>query len=197
MKRLLLITLTAFAISARAGIDLTPSPSEYTAEGITFRQLSFKDGKRRIVYELPRLWDYHGGGNSLQLAPPKAESADASIQIAELPKPQPLDDNLCAAFKEQSLRSAPPGAQNATVISEEINPVRLERGDVYGVTISYNALGQTFCRNTLYVNLPDAQLTFRLTARKADFEALQRAFRSSILSWHWVDNDPAAALVKK
>jgi hypothetical protein len=196
MNRLLLIMLVTFAISARGGIDLTPSASEYTAEGLTFRQLSFKDGKRRVVYELPRQWGYQGGGTSLQLSPPTSVRADASIQVADIAKPQPFDETLFAALKEQSLRAAPPGAQNPTVINEEVNPVRLERGDVYGVTISYQALGETFLRSTLYVNLSDAQLTFRLTARKSDFERLQRTFRSSILSWHWVDANPQSTVVQ-
>ena len=185
--------LVTFAISARGGIDLTPSASEYTAQGVTFRQLSFKDGKRLVVYELPRQWGYQGGGTSLQLSPPSPLRADASIQVADIAKPQPFDETLFAALKEQSLRSVPPGAQNPTLVNEELNPIRLERGDVYGVTISHQALGETFLRSTLYVNLSDAQLTFRLTARKADFEKLQRAFRSSILSWHWVEPAPSAA----
>src|SRR4051812_5413717 len=187
MNRLLLITLIAFAASARGEIDLTPSSSEYTAEGINFRQLSFKDGKRRIVYELPRQWSYRGSGTSLQLIPPNSARADASIQVADIPKPQAFDEKLFTALREQSLRAAPPGAQNVILLNEEFNPVRLERGDIYCVTISYQALGETFLRSTLYVNLSDAQLTFRLTARKADFEPLERAFRSSILSWHWVE----------
>jgi hypothetical protein len=178
-------------------MDLTPSASEYTAEGMTFKQLSFKDGKRRIVYELPRLWTYRGDRASLQLMPPNSARADACIQVADVAKPQAFDEKLFAALREQSLRAAPPGAMNVTLVNEESNPVRLERGDVYAVTISYQTLGETFVRSMLYVNLPDAQLTFRLTARKADFESLQRAFRSSILSWHWAEPNPSATVVQK
>jgi hypothetical protein len=197
MKRLLLVILVAFAVSARAGIDLTPTPSEYTAEGITFKQLSFKDGKWRVSYEPPRLWSYRGDGTSLQLSPPNSARADASIQVADLVKPQAFDEKLFSVLKEQSFRAVPPGAQNITLLNEELNPVRLERGDVYAVTISYQALGETFLRSAIYVNLPDTQLTFRLTARKADFEPLQRAFRSSILSWHWVENDSVTKVARK
>ena len=197
MSRLLLIMLLTFAVSARGGIDLTPSPSEYTAEGITFKQLSFKDGKRRVVYELPRQWSYRADGTSLHLLPPNSTGADASIQVAGVPKPQPFDETLFASLREQSLRAAPSGAHNVTVLSEELNPVRLERGDVYAVTISYQALGETFVRSAFYVNLPDAQLTFRLTTRKTDFDSLQRAFRSSILSWHWVENNSATEVAQK
>jgi hypothetical protein len=191
----MLVPSALSALSARAAIDLTPSASEYSAEGMTFKQLSFKDGKRQVVYELPRLWTYRGDGASLQLVPPNSVRADASIQVADVPKPQAFDEKLFTALREQSLRSAPPGAMNVTLVSEELNPVRLERGDVYAVTISYQTLGETIVRSMLYVNLSDAQLTFRLTARKADFEPLQRAFRSSILSWHWVD--PPTTVVQK
>jgi hypothetical protein len=197
MNKLLPIVLAACAISARGAIDLTPTASEYTAEGVTFRQLSFKDGKRRVVYELPRQWSYRVDGTSLQLAPQNSVRADASIEVADLPKPQAFDEKLFGALREQSLRAAPTRAQNVTLLNEEFNPVRLERGDVYAVTISYQALGETFVRSMLYVNLPDAQLTFRLTARKADFEPLQRAFRSSILSWHWVEPNPPPTVVQK
>jgi hypothetical protein len=189
--------LSAGAISARGAIDLTPTTSEYTAEGVTFKQLSFKDGKRRILYELPSQWSYRGDATGLQLVPQNSTGADASIQVAAIPRPQAFEEKLFAALRDQSLRAAPPGAQNVTLLNEEFNPVRLERGDAYCVTISYQALGETFLRSTLSVNLPDAQLTFRLTARKADFEVLQRTFRSSILSWHWVEPDPARTVVQK
>jgi hypothetical protein len=189
--------LVAFAFSAHAGIDLTPSASEYTAEGVTFKQLSFKDGERRVVYELPHLWTFRGDGASLQLVPPNSVRADASVQVADIAKPQAFDEKAIAALKEQSLRGAPPGALNVTLLNEELNPVRLQRGDVYAITISYQTLGETFVRSVLYVNLSDEQLTFRLTARKADFEPLQRAFRSSILSWHWVEPSAATTVVQK
>ena len=197
MRKLLLLSVVAFSIRATAAVDLTPTPSEYTAEGMTFRQLSFKDGKRRVVYELPRQWSYRGDGTSLQLVPQNSVRAEASIQVADIPKPQAFDEKLFAALREQSLRAAPPAAQNVTLLNEEFNPVRLERGDTYCVTTSYQALGETFLRSTLYVILSDAQLTFRLTARKPDFEQLERTFRTSILSWHWVEPDPAATVLKK
>jgi hypothetical protein len=40
------------------------------------------------------------------------------------------------------------------------------------------------------------QLSFRLTARRADFETIQKQFRSSIFSWHWVDRSAAARLAQ-
>ena len=50
-------TVAAFIVSAmsaaNAGIDLTPSPSEYVAEGMKHQQLTFVQDKQRIEYELP------------------------------------------------------------------------------------------------------------------------------------------------
>lgn len=187
----------AVSLSARGGIDFTPTVTEYTAEGISFRQLSFRDGKRRVVYEPPRGWSYRGGGNDLQLVPPAATRADASIQVADLNAPQPFDEKLIAGLREQCLRNVPAGSQSVKVVAEEQNPVRIGRGDSYAITVSYQALGEIFLRSVLLVNLTDAQLTFRFTARKADFDQLQRTFRSSIFSWHWVEPSSTAAVVQK
>jgi len=189
------LLLLLFATASAYAIDLTPTVSEYVAEGITFRQLNFKDGKRQVIYEPPRQWSCHGSGSSLQLTPPKVDRADASIQAVEVKAPEKLDDKTIADLKAQFMRTLPPGGQTANIVSEEMNPVNLENGSSYALAASYQALGETFVRSIVFVNLPETQLTFRLTARKADFEPLQRMFRSSILSWHWVEPTAAAATV--
>jgi len=181
------LLLIAKASLAAMDLDLTPTMSEYVAEGITFRQLTFKDGKRNVVYEPPRQWTCRGSGNSLQLTPAKTDRADAVIQAVDLKAPHALDNNAIDALREQFLKSLPPGSQGVVLVSEEQNPVSLENGASYAVTVAYQALGETFMRSTVFVNLPETQLSFRLTTRKADFETMQKQFRSSILSWHWIE----------
>jgi hypothetical protein len=190
LLRILLLILVP--IRSASALDLTPTVSEYTAEGITFRQLNFQDGRRKAVYEPPRLWICHGGGTSLQLVPPKVDRADAIIQVVDVTATSTLDEKVVAGLKEQALRSLPPGSQTVTVLSEEQNPVSLEGKPSYGVTLSYSALGETFVRSIVFINLSEMQLSFRITARQADFEAVQRPFRSSIFSWHWVDQSTSA-----
>ena len=56
--------------------------------------------------------------------------------------------------------------------------------------ISYVTLGQTFQRSVIFINTPDTQLVFRLTAPKADFNALDDVFRRSISSWQWTETKP-------
>jgi hypothetical protein len=190
------LLLVLFAATSANALDLTPVVSEYVAEGITFRQLTFKDGKRQVLYEPPRLWACRGSESSLQLTPPKADRAEAVIQAVELNAPQKLDNKAIDALREQFFKSLPPGSQGVTMVSEEQNPVGLENGASYAVTVAYQALGETFMRSVVFVNLPETQLIFRLTARKADFETIQKQFRSSILSWHWVDRPSAATLAQ-
>jgi hypothetical protein len=199
MKRKLVsgLLFVLFVATSAHALDLTPIVSEYVAEGITFRQLTFRDGKRQAVYEPPRQWTCRGSFSGLQLTPAKTDRADAVIEAVELKAPQKLDDKATGALREQVLKSLPPASQGVTLVSEEQNPVSLENGASYAVTVAYQALGETFLRSVVFVNLPEMQLSFRLTARKADFDAVQRQFRSSICSWHWVEPTSAKSLAQK
>ena len=182
--------------SAYSGIDLTPTVNEYAANGYKFQQLIFKDEKRRIEYEPPRGWNFEGGANQLQLKP-KNNFAEAAITVTPLSKPQPLDENTSTALREQFIASLPVGSQFAKVEEEVTNSVLLNGNESSEITVSYQSTGEKFLRSALFVNLKDAQLMFRLTARKDDFQALHRDFKSSIFSWHWTEPDQAPAHVSK
>jgi hypothetical protein len=185
-KILLVLGLALLASTVNAGVDLAPTPAEYTAEGITIKQLMFRDDERRVSYELPHGWNYRSEGARLVLTPgAKFERAEAVIQASRLEVPQPLDDKAVAAFKQQFLASLPPSSQMIELSSEELNPVRLDGNLSYAITASFQTLGETFVRSTVVINLPDTQLRFQITGRKADFEALNRAFRGSLSTWRW------------
>jgi hypothetical protein len=169
---------------------LPPALTQYTSEGIVFRQLVFQDGPRRITYELPSQWNYRSTEDSVKLVPPGNSNADIAIQTRPLPAPRPLDDKGVAAAREHFLQSLPPAIQALEVLGEELNTVPLRAGANFEMTASYQLLGQTFTRRALYVHLPETQLIFRLAARKNEFESLWRTFRTSILSWQWVEASP-------
>src|SRR5438270_4245769 len=97
---LFLACFTWALATSRAGIELTPTLTESTVEGITLRQLVFKDGKRQVTYELPPQWTYRMSGNSIKLMPPKSATADVVIQAIPLAAPQPFDDKGIAAAHE-------------------------------------------------------------------------------------------------
>ena len=192
-----LISLTASLATAKAAVDLNPALTEYTANGITFKQLVFKDGLKRITYELPPQWTYRALGDSVKLVPANNSTADITIQALPLVSPQPLDDKGIAAAREHFLRGMPPGCQTVKVLNEEQNTIPFKAGANYEITASYQALGETFIRRALYINLADTQLIFRLSARKTEFDSLYRTFRGSILSWQWEEPSAATVAVSK
>jgi hypothetical protein len=191
------VFLLVVVISVRAGVDLTPSVTEYVAEGMKFQQLAFKDDKRRVEYEPPRGWNFDGSPNQLHLKPTGKNFAEASITAAPLAQPQPLDDSTVKVLAQQVIAALPAGSQFAKVEEEIANAVLLAGNASYEVTVSYQTMGEKFFRSELYVNLRDTQLVFRLTARKDDFQALHREFKGSIFSWHWVGSDPEQPEIAK
>jgi len=184
------IFLVVALAGARGAIDLTPTPHETTCEGFTFKELLFKDGKRQILYQLPNKWTYRAGGDGVHLIPPQTGFAEALIQGASLAKPQPFDEKSIEIAKQQFLGSLPPGSHLVGPVKEEQNPVPLGGNPTYEFFVTYQLMGETFLRSTLFTNQADTQLTFRLTARKNEFEALHRTFRASMLTWQWTDQSP-------
>jgi hypothetical protein len=186
LSALLLAVLTSS--TSNAAIDFTAEAGERNLEGITFKQLIFRDKERRITYEQPKGWSYSGDSKGLRLTPPNVAQAHAEIDQAPLPAPQPIDE---AALRDQAMRTIPPGSQRATVVEEERNPLRINRHDTYGVTINYVLHEQEYTANVLFANLEETQLRFRIVARKQEFEKLWRAFRGSLFSLQWAEGAKA------
>jgi hypothetical protein len=181
--------LLATALAARAGIDLTPSASEYVAEGIKYQQLIFQQDKQRVQYDPPRGWSFEGGSRQLRLKPPQKNFAEAVIEAIPLPATQPLDEKVRKTLEQEFIANLPPGSQFVKIEQEMDNPIPLNRNHSFEVTASYQLMGEKFCRSVLFVNLPETRLVFRLTARKDDFDALHRDFAASISSWQWLEPD--------
>jgi hypothetical protein len=177
----------AFAFAAQASINLTPEVSEYTAEGMKFHQLTFHDDKQVIQYEPPQKWTYAGGSAELRLKPPEKNFAEAAIETQTLAKPQALDENVRNALKEKFLASVPAGSQFVKLEQEIESPILLNGSPTLELIVSYQIMGEKFFRSALFAYVRDNQMTFRCSARKADFEQLHQEFRSSLLSWHWIE----------
>jgi hypothetical protein len=188
--------LTAVAAS-NAGLQLTAVANEYVAEGIKHLQLTFRHDKQRVEYEPPQGWTFAGSSNQLRLTPPK-KFAEATITVAELNKPQPIDANSIDLFAQQILSELPVGSQFSKIEEKTTNSVLVGGNESFGVTVSYQAMGEKFVRTVILANVRDAHLVFRLTAKKDDFPALYRDFKGSIMTLQWADepdtspNQPAA-----
>jgi hypothetical protein len=186
----LALLIATVLTTARAAIELPPTPHESTCEGFTHKELHFKDGKRQAVYQLPKGWAFRPREDGVKLVPPDS-FADAVILAGAQPGSQPLDEKGIEEGKQEFLRTLPPGSQLVTIVSEQRNPVLLDNKPSYEVIATYQLMGEHFVRSALFTKSLDTQVTFRLTARKSDFEKLHQAFRISILSWHWVDRPDA------
>jgi len=197
MRLLLSVILAASVATARAAINLTPVPHETTCEGVTFKELLFKDGPRQILYQIPNKWTYRAGAGEVRLAAPEVRDADAVIQAVPSPAGQRLDEKAIAAARNELLSKLPAGSQMITVVSEEPNAVPLNGNPTYQVVVSYQLMGQTFLRSCLFSIVGETQLSFRFTARKSDYEKIYPAFRSSILSWQWLPPASSASVAQK
>jgi len=180
-----LFLATGLVAVARAGIDFTPTGSERVLEGIVFKQVLFHQGGHEIAYEPPRGWTYTGGAAQLKLTPPNVSQAQATMEQSPLAAPQILDEPTAKQLQQAGLASVPSGAQNVALVSEEKNPLRINRQETYEVVIGYNFFGQDYQLSVLYANLPDTQIRFRTVARKADFEKVHREFRASLFTLSW------------
>ncbi|MEO5718272.1 MAG: hypothetical protein ABIR29_06840 [Chthoniobacterales bacterium] len=193
MRFYLSIIFLAFLSGARAGVDFTPTDGQRTLEGIVFKQTIFHQNGGPISYEKPKGWTISGDSQSLKLTPPNLSQARATMEQMPLPAPQPLDEATTAKLRAEALASVPNESLNVILVAEEKNPLRINQQDTYAVTVSYNFYGQDYGLSLLFANLPDTQLRFRVVARKADFEAVNRAFRASLFTLSWEQNQAGAA----
>jgi hypothetical protein len=188
---LLLRSTIAFAFvtiarSAQSGIDFTASTGERMLEGIKFPELYFHENGRKISYEQPRGWTYSADTAHIKLVPPDVRQALGEFTQAPLPKPQNFDDQTMKFLQEKAIASVPSDSQEVTVVSAEKNPLMINQHETFEVIVAYQLYGERYQQSVLFMNLSDTQLTFRLVARKTDFEKLHRAFRGSLCSLQWL-----------
>jgi hypothetical protein len=186
MKSKALFLLAIFACQGHAAVDFTPTQSTREQDGIIFPQLFFKQDGQQISYEQPTGWKYRGDSSRIAFAPPNVAQAEAAIEQALLPAPQNFDDPTVKLLKQQVIDSVPKNSLHIEVASEEKNPLMPNGHETYEVVVTYQISGIEFERSILFLNLPDTQLRFCVTAHKQDFEKIHNAFRASIFSWQWL-----------
>jgi len=186
MDRALILLLSGSLLiaSARADLQLNPKISEYELDGAKFKQLAFSDGSGKdVTYSPPRGWDYAGSANQLTLRPPNKAQAEAAISRIPLPEPVSFDEKTVKKLVEEAVASVPKGSTNVELVSQEKNPVMIERKETLLVTLTYNFYGHTYGRSILFLNRAKDQIRFQLTCRQTDFKDLQNAFLKSQYSW--------------
>jgi len=185
MARPLILVLVGSLLiaSARAGFDLTPKLSEYELDGAKFKQLAFSDGSEIVTYAPPRGWDYSGSPAQLILHPPSKSQAEAKITKVALLQPATFDEETIKKLVQEVMASVPNGSTEIQLVSQEKNPLIIERKETFLVVLSYNFYSGAYSRSILFLNRGNEQIRFQLTSRQADFKELQKAFLGSQYSW--------------
>ena len=185
MVRPLILALAGSVLiaPARAELDLTPKLSEYELDGVKFKQLAFSDGSKTVTYAPPRGWDYSGSATQLTLRPPGKSQAEAKITKVALSQPASFDGETVNKLVQKAIASAPPGTTSIQLVSQEKNPLKIERKETFLVTLSYSSYGNAYNRSILLLNRGTEQIQFQLDCRQADFRELQTVFLDSQHSW--------------
>jgi hypothetical protein len=185
-----ILLLGAQAVPAGNAIQFSASAEEFVGEGIVYHRLHFQDGDRGISYRPPNGWKCALIDNRLRLMPNDKNFAEAQIDSAPLDQPVVFDAAIAASVAQQSLAALPVGNQEAAMVKQDQNTLPLNNNPTLETIISYKLMGETFQRGVIVAITPNNQITFKFSARKADFDALYRAFRASISTWEW---QPAVA----
>jgi len=168
--------------SARAELQLTPSVVQYELDGVKLKQLAFSDSEKQVTYQAPRGWEYSGSATQLTLHPNKPQ-AEATITRIPLPQPGSFGDESLKKLVTEAVASVPKGSENVTVVSQEKNPLLINRKETFLITLAYDFCGTSCSRSILFLNRGNEQIQFQLTCRQADFKELQKAFLGSQYSW--------------
>jgi hypothetical protein len=181
---ILLGVLLILSTSARGELLFTPKLSEYQLDGVKSKQLVFSDGKGKdITYAPPNGWEYSGSPIKLTLRPPNKPQAEGIISKVTLAQPVSFDEETMKRLTEEALAAVPKGSTNITLVSQEKNPLFIERKETFLLTISYTFYGENYQRSIMFLNRGNEQLRFQFVSRAADFKELQRAFLGSQFSW--------------
>jgi hypothetical protein len=180
---ILLLGACCLVASAHGELLLVPSTTSYELDGSKFSQLAFTDGAKKVTYAPPAQWAYSGSSNQLTLHPPHKQLAEATISRMAVPQIISLDDEGTKKLVKEALASVPATSTNVQLVSQEKNPVLIDRKETLLVVVSYDLLGVSYDRSILFMNRGKEQIRFQVVCRQADFAELQKAFLASQYSW--------------
>ncbi|MGZ5552193.1 MAG: hypothetical protein ACXWHF_00995 [Chthoniobacterales bacterium] len=177
------IACCAVAGAVRADLDLTPTPSTYQVDGVTFPRLAFSDGTKQVTYAPPKGWESFGSAMKLTVRPKNKTQAEASVRRLSLQAPMSLDDENLKALVAEALATVPAGSSDVKVLQQETNPILIDGKGTFLVIMSYNFRGETYGQSVMFMPRGNEQLRFQFVSRLADFKDLHKAFFGSNFTW--------------
>lgn len=199
VNKLAFAVLMAGALTAAgAEIDLTPGHSVRELDGCKFPQLEFRDGGKKITYEMPAGWtciplDKY----AISLLPPNNGSVSARIKFIPTPGVLVLDEVQLQHLKETATQLLPPEGRIMTEPVVTPNPILLNSHATCEIDFFFVLNSQRLRMSVLFVDLGDSQLRFSLISRPADFEELHKAFQQSWFTWQWLEEAPQNAVASR
>ncbi len=185
-KPLLLRLFPVLLGSSQAGIDLTPQVTDVVEDGVTSREVTFKTPEGKVMLTLSPGWAIRGQKQRAQITG-KDQATEAVIEGVPLAKPEPLDDEAIAKFKQQVMASLPVGSAKVTTISEAQNSLMPGGNPSFEFVITYDLWGKVFQRSALLVNGPQDRLVFRFTSLQQDYSNLNTQFRRMAMTWRTLE----------
>ena len=188
INKLAAVVMVAVAVNlAQAEINLTPAYSVRVLDGCKFPQLEFREGAKKITYELPKGWTCTAPDKfTLTVVPPGKDMVSAKIKYLPIPGPLVLDEVQLNHFKQTANQLLPPESILNGEPTVTPDPLLVNGHHTCEIDIIFGLHSHRLRMSVLFVDLGDSQLRFSLIARPADFEDLHKAFQESWYSWQWL-----------
>jgi hypothetical protein len=184
-RTLVLVTsLVLLTSTLAADLHLTPRSVDYTLDGVKLTMVAFSDGSgKSVTYSPPSGWEYSGSLAKLTLRPPNKPQAEGTISTVSVQEAKAFDDETTKKLVDSVLASVPQGSTDITLLSQEKNPLMIERKETFLVVIGYTFYGAHYRRSVMFLNRGKEQMRFEFVSLERDFAELQRAFIGSQYSW--------------
>ena len=178
MKPILYLAL-CFSLHAMAQTHFQYHPSVLGDDGAEAAFVTFKAENREIRYVPPADWGISDG----HFRPGGEITADVWIDTSPLPAPVQWNEEHIQQIRDWVLTGfIPKQSRNITIVSEELNPLKIGGLATFEITVSYDFFGLDRQTSILFVNRGKTDFRFICAARKQNFEALHSSFRGSLFS---------------
>ena len=181
-------TLTALFWCATAlrvaAVDLTPRYVDTYRDGVTFHRLFFADGDQKIGLSVDRETVVEAGGGGTVFRVPKFPDILFTLKHSPMSADQPFAGISLDRYQEAARRILPPGAADVKLVTQEPDPITINRWHSYRFTYSFESAGIVRHLTVTFLNITaEEQLLFIVSAKEQNFkEAAARSWQT-IRSW--------------
>ena len=88
--------------------------------------------------------------------------AEAIITVSKVSRPEGFEETTIKRLCDETLASLPRGATN-TIVSQQLNPLLIERKETFLVVISYDYYSTRYAKSIMFLNRQNEQIRFELT----------------------------------